>query len=311
MRPLSFCLSLALVLGAHVVCLRAEPREWTSSDGRKMTAEYVSSTATDVSIKLPDGRAFTLGIDKLSAEDQAWVKERALQPGKPLDGPFAPLMTGDWALSERGALPFAIFGGSNLDAGKEYPLVLALHGRSKNAENGKQVAGWMKSFTSPEAQEARPCIVVAPLGYQPFGGEGTAWSNQPGMDAMELVEDLIRNLPIDEDRIYAVGYSMGGFGACHLMNTHPKVFAAGVAVAGCTDPSSAPTFKKAPLWLHHAVDDAVVEVACSRSLAEALKREEDCRYTEYETGGHGISGQVFANPEVHEWLFRFGVKEAR
>ncbi|MCB1226636.1 MAG: prolyl oligopeptidase family serine peptidase [Verrucomicrobiales bacterium] len=302
-------LTTLIVLAPILAC--AEPRTWTSSDGRQITAEYVSSTATGVSIKLPDGRSFTLGFDKLSPEDQAWVKERAQQPGKPVEGPYADLLTGDWALSQKGNLPFALFGATNLDAGKKYPLVLALHGRSQNAENGKQVGGWMKSFTDPTAQEAHPCIVVAPLGYQPYGGEGTAWNNPPGMEAIELVEDLIKNLPIDEDRVYAVGYSMGGFGTCHLMNTHPKLFAAGVAVAGCTDPSSAPTFKKSPIWLHHAADDPRVEVAYSRNLAEALKREKDCRYTEYDTGGHGIVGQVFANPEVHEWLFRFGVKEAK
>ena len=45
----------------------------------------------------------------------------------------------------------------------------------------------------------------------------------------------------------------------------------------------------------------------SRDLAEALKREENCKYTEYPTGGHGIFGQVFEEEEMHTWLFAKGL----
>jgi len=116
-------------------------------------------------------------------------------------------------------------------------------------------------------------------------------------------------LPIDKARLYCVGYSMGGFGTYHLINTEPRLFAAGVAVAGCTGPETASTFKKVPLWLFHAADDAVVDVKYSRALAEALKRAKDCKYTEYPTGGHGVVGKAFENEEMHTWLFAKGVEK--
>lgn len=282
-------------------------REWTSSDGRKIQADFVSASATHVTLRIA-GKDTPVPLSRLSAADQAFVKEQASKPvaAKPVEGPFAELITGDWALSKHKDLPFALYGTKDLDASKSYPLVLALHGKSQNDENGKQVGGWMKSFLKEDRFTKNPCIIVAPLCYQPYGGTGGGWSDKPGVEAVSLVKELLKSLPIDKARVYCVGYSMGGFGTCHLINTEPRLFAAGVAVAGCTGPDTAKTFKKVPLWLFHAADDATVPVKYSRDLAEALKREKDCKFTEYPDGGHGIVGKAFEEEEMHTWLFAKG-----
>jgi predicted peptidase len=291
----------------------ASSREWTATDGRKLQADFVSATARDVTLRrATDGQTFTLEITRFSAADQDFIREQGAKPaapGKPVSGPFASLITGDWALSMHKDLPFALYGAKELDAAKTYPLILALHGRSQNNENGKQVGGWMKSFTTTDRYAKNPCIIVAPLGYQPYGGTGSAWNDKPGVEAVALVKELTKTLPVDKERVYAIGYSMGGFGTCHLINTEPRLFAAGVAVAGCTGPETAVTFKKVPLWLFHAADDATVAVKYSRDLAEALKRDKECKYTEYPTGGHGIAGKVFEEEEMHTWLFAKGLKK--
>ena len=284
-----------------------QAREWKSSDGRALQADFISVAGGQVTLKRSDnGQTVTFPISRLSPEDQAFVKEQSIrpaQPAKPATGPFASLITGDWELSKFKDLPFAFFAAKDLDAAQTYPLVLALHGRSQNDENGKQVGGWMKMLANDSNYKARPCVIVAPLGYQPYGGTGSAWSDKPGGEAISLVKELLKSLPVDKNRIYCAGYSMGGFGTCHLINAEPRLFAAGVAVAGCTGPETAGTFKKVPLWLFHAADDATVEVKYSRDLADALKRDKDCKYTEYETGGHGIIGKVFEDPQMHQWLF--------
>ena len=309
--PSSVMKHIALTLLLAVATLSA--REWTSSDGRKIQADFISASGTDVTLKLlPNGQVMTFAQSRLSAGDQAFIREQAAKPAGPakaLEGPYANLITGDWALSEFKNLPFAIYGAKDLSAAQTYPLILALHGRSPNAENGKQVGGWMKSFTTEAHYAKNPCIIVAPLGYQPYGGEGTAWNNAPGTEALALVKELLKSLPIDKTRVYCVGYSMGGFGTCHLINSEPRLFAAGVAVAGCTGPDTAGTFKKVPLWLFHAADDPRVEVKYSRDLYEELKRDKDCKYTEYPTGGHGIVGKVFETEEMHEWLFSHPLKK--
>jgi hypothetical protein len=293
-------------------------RTWTSTDGRKLEADFVSAIGGTVTLKRSaDGVTVTLPMVKLSAEDQAWLKTAVSSPPKPgaaatptaaaatkpIEGPFAKLITGDWAMSEEGGLPFALYASKDLNAALKYPLVLTLHGKSQNNENGKQVGGWMKSFAKPENYSSRPCIIVAPLCYQPFGGTGGGWYDKPGTEAVALVKKLVKALPIDDKRIYVVGHSMGGFGTCHLMNAEPRLFTAGVAVSGCTGVDTADTFKRRPLWLFHAADDPIVEVKSSRDLAKACERSKVFKYTEYPTGGHGIAGKVFDTPEVQTWLF--------
>ena len=180
-------------------------REWVSADGRKIQADFVSATATDVKVKMA-GKDLSIPLSRLSAADQAWVKEQATKPagaGKPVEGPYAPLITGDWALSKFKDLPFALYGAKELDAAKKYPLILSLHGKSPNDENGKQVGGWTKTFTTAAHYAKNPCIVVAPLCYQPFGITGSGWSDKPGTEALALVKELMKSLPIDKDRVYA------------------------------------------------------------------------------------------------------------
>jgi hypothetical protein len=296
--------------------LSTQARTWTSGDGRKLEADFISSIGGTVTLKRAgDGQTFTLPLFKLSAADQEWIKTAAASGAKPgatptpatpaptaphkaIEGPYASLITGDWALSEHGDLPFALYAGKELSAALKYPLLLTLHGKSQNNENGKQVGGWMKSFAKPENYAARPCIILAPLCYQPFGGTGGGWSDKPGTQAIDLVKKLIKSLPIDEKRVYIMGHSMGGFGTTHLMNLEPRLFTAGIPVAGCTTEAM-----RRPVWIFHAADDDVVNVRCSRDLAKALERSKVAKYTEFPTGGHGITPQVFNNPEVHTWLF--------
>ena len=72
-----------LLLAGGVVS--AEMREWKTADGsRRIVAEYVRSGGGEVTIlRERDRRIFTLSLEKLSAEDRAWVKAREA------DGPAA------------------------------------------------------------------------------------------------------------------------------------------------------------------------------------------------------------------------------
>ncbi|MGI8604200.1 MAG: alpha/beta fold hydrolase [Verrucomicrobiales bacterium] len=294
-------------------------REWTSSDGKKLEADFVSSSGDSVTLKRgSDGREFTLPLARLSPADRDWVKEQSSSEkakaapsagSAPIDGTYATLLNGDWATSVRKGLPFVLYGGKNLESVKKYPLVLALHGKSSNNENGKQVGGWMKSFAKDERYKKNPCLIVAPLCYQPYGGSGGGWSDKPGAEAVDLVKDLIKELPIiDKERIYVIGHSMGGFGVCHLMAREPRLFAAGIPVSGCGSTGEAGELKRRSLWLFHAANDETVKVDGSRKFAEALERSKVFKYTEYPDGGHGIVGRVFDDDAVHEWLFAAGKK---
>ena len=53
-------------------------REWTSTEGKKIEAEFVSASGGMVTLKRADnGQNTTLPVTRLSAEDQAFIKEQA------------------------------------------------------------------------------------------------------------------------------------------------------------------------------------------------------------------------------------------
>ncbi len=75
MTPLSLFLLVAFTALTGPALLA---RTWTSSDGRKLEADLVKVEGSQVTLKrLPDGRIFTLALEKLSVEDREWIATEA------------------------------------------------------------------------------------------------------------------------------------------------------------------------------------------------------------------------------------------
>jgi hypothetical protein len=68
---------LLVLLSAALGLAQSASRTWTSTDGRKIEAAFISSTAEAVKIRLANGSAFEVPLARLSAEDQAFVKAQA------------------------------------------------------------------------------------------------------------------------------------------------------------------------------------------------------------------------------------------
>ncbi len=272
-----------------------------------LEADFISAENNQIKLKRPNGQVFSLPLDRLSELDQSWVKLQVSAPKvveavKPIAGPFAKLITGDWELSEADGLKFAFHGTKTMSADVKYPLVLALHGRSPNTENGKQVTGWMKSLTSTDIESVRPAFVLAPMSAQPEAGQGMGWNGEEVGRVIKLIKAMVKELPVDPKRIYIVGHSMGGYGTCHIMGSEPRLFAAAIPVAGVSMGDVGELSRK-PIWLFHAADDTLVPVAGARGFAEQMKKNKHFKYTESQTGGHGVADPVFNDPETHKWLF--------
>ncbi len=70
--------------------LFAEPREWTSTDGRTLVAEFVSASAATVKVRRADNQLVDIPLERLSAEDRAWLVRQA-SPEAPGGKPGPPL----------------------------------------------------------------------------------------------------------------------------------------------------------------------------------------------------------------------------
>lgn len=142
------------------------------------------------------------------------------------------------------------------EPGKKYPLVLYLHGAGeRSGELRRTLANpGATSFASPAWQEKHSCYVLAPQ-----CPPNRWWTDT---DLMEVLMHGVRSLPhlypIDPNRVYVTGLSMGGMGTWALISRYPRYFAAAMPVCGAGDPFAVKAAKNVPVWAFHAQNDPVV-----------------------------------------------------
>jgi predicted peptidase len=122
--------------------------------------------------------------------------------------------------------------------------------------------------------------------------------------AFEIIDTLVRAQPIDPDRIYVTGHSMGGAGAWHMIAHRPRFFAAAVPVCGHPLPATAAAVKDVPIWNFHGEADEVEPVASSRVMIDAIRKAGGTpRHTEYAEVGHNVFRWAYTEPALVEWVF--------
>jgi predicted peptidase len=123
--------------------------------------------------------------------------------------------------------------------------------------------------------------------------------------ALSIVDEVVRQFPVDRTRIYVTGRSMGGFAAWDAIARRPDFFAAAVPIAGGGDPRVAPRWKELPIWAVASAGDKSCPVSGTRVVVEALQKlDADVTYTEHPTKSHGHICQAWEDiPELKDWLF--------
>lgn len=296
----------------------AAPRSWTSTDGKSFQGDLVQATDKEVKIKrASDFQIFKLPVERLSAEDQKFVAGIVREQNRDVGikaSPYAAKITGRFEkVTSKQGLNYQLYGNPKWDGKKRYPVLIWLHGSGQSGtDNEAQMGGATKVFTSEENQKERPCFMVAPQ----CPDSDIGWNKEVANNLMALIADLTDKLPIDTDRIYLTGSSMGGFGTFNLAAKYPAVFAAAVPLCGGGDPKSAEALKPVPMWVFHGDKDDMVPVERSRVIVKAIEAigGEKIKYTELTGEGHGITGIVYAKPELHTWIFeqrRAAVSEAK
>ena len=214
-------------------------------------------------------------------------------------------------------MPYRLFK-PKTEPGRLYPLVLFLHGSSgSGTDNVKQLdrGNWFGSlvWVLPENQRRHPCFVVAPQSNENWPpvrlreGQLPEILLGPGRDrlAIEIVERLVAELPIDRKRIYVTGHSMGGVGTWHVLAQRPDLFAAGVPVCGRAHPETLATLKDIPVWNFHGQLDEIESVETSRTIIATLRKLGGTPlYTEYPGVGHNVFMWAYTEPALVEWVFR-------
>ena len=216
-------------------------------------------------------------------------------------------------------IPYRILAPVNVVQRKQYPLVLFLHGAGeRGTDNRKQLVHAAADFASPKRMEQFPAFVVFPQCPEeqrwvespwdlPSGsGEFDKAPSKPMKAALELVDSLVKKLPVDPAKVYVTGLSMGGQGSWYAAATKPRRFAAMLEVCGGGDPTWAADYQGIPIWALHGQNDTVVPISRAREMVVALTKSghaPELRYTEYPGVGHNSWAQTFKRADVFEWLF--------
>lgn len=120
--------------------------------------------------------------------------------------------------------PYALYLPARLDAERRYPLVVSLHGAGQTHRQGlRQVFGIRAEAPLPDVDY----IVTAPYGRGSMGYEGIAET-----DVFDMLSHVKAQYPVDEDRVYLTGVSMGGSGTLGIALRRPDLWAAIAVVCG-------------------------------------------------------------------------------
>jgi poly(3-hydroxybutyrate) depolymerase len=250
-----------------------------------------------------------------------------------------------------GNLPYRIFMPEAYSAKEKYPLILALHGAGeRGSDNKAQIAVHRVAeiWAEDSTQKKQKSFVVAPqcpsnqqwvdvAGWDKvYTSTATMPISAPLAKVVKLVDSLVKALPIDTNRIYVTGLSMGGYGTWDLIERYPGKFAAAVPLSGGCDTSKSGTLKGFPVWTFHGALDPVVPPHATRAMVARFKAQGEAvtdytakyasyfanatitrqaltaaidggakkLYGEYTDGAHDIWSATYDDPLVARWLFK-------
>jgi predicted peptidase len=204
------------------------------------------------------------------------------------------------------------------DTLRKYPLVIFLHGSGERGNDNEAQLKWgVMNFATDQNMILHPALVVAPqcpekMQWSNFSREKNslelrlqATPSKPMELLNGLIRQLIRTMPVDTNRIYITGLSMGGYGTYDAIERYPHLFAAAVPVCGGGDTSKVATIAHLPIWIFHGAEDPAVSPLLSLMMLQALtKAGAHPGFTQYPEVGHFSWLGAYSDPLMIEWLFR-------
>ena len=181
---------------------------------------------------------------------------------------------------------------------RSWPSVLFLHGAGGKGDDLGKVQNEVLPRLVSEGRDF-PFLLVCP--QCPEGLPG--W---PIDDLAVLIGALKDQLPVDPERLYLTGISMGGRGAWEYAYWHADDLAAIVPLCGPGIPNLTPRLKDLPVWAFHGEEDDIVPVQRSEEMAAALKAagNPNVRFTRLAGVGHNCGQAAYGSPELWRWLAR-------
>ena len=220
---------------------------------------------------------------------------------------------GDVKVGEK-TYPYIVLPPLEVVEGEEYPLFLFLHGAGeRGSDNERQKGHFPNRMAGEWYRERFPGYVLAPQCPKGVKWADVAYGDpknkpepsDPMRAAIAALGEVVRDHPIDTDRIMLTGLSMGGYGTFDLASRYPGWFAAAAAVCGGADERLAPRYAGLPMHVWHGDADRVISVERSRVMVQAMKELGlEVYYTELPGVRHNSWDNAYGKDGCIDELFR-------
>jgi hypothetical protein len=195
--------------------------------------------------------------------------------------------------------------------GTKYPLLVYLHAASNVSPPNRTLSsdgkGWVPQMMSADKAKT-PSYWMIPISQTNSSGWGDPISPVTGPQKFEgrltavVVRELLTKLPIDADRLYVTGASMGARGTFDLLRRNPDLFAAGAPMASPALPEDAAIYATQNIWSVNGENDPVVQPNRD-TIAAIRKLGGNPIYTELKGHGHDSWRSIYPMPEFTAWIF--------
>lgn len=185
---------------------------------------------------------------------------------------------------------------NSVQESEKLPLLIFLHGMGERGNDLSKV-----KFHGPPSflddKKDFPFICISPQ------CPDTIYWNEELL--LPFYDEIIAKYPIDKNRIYITGLSMGGFGTWKSIIAKPDLFAAAVPICGGGDSSKLESIKSLPIWVFHGAKDDVVPLIRSKEMVDGLKElGSNVKFTVYPEATHNSWTETYNNPELYDWLLQ-------
>jgi predicted esterase len=191
-----------------------------------------------------------------------------------------------------------------VDAQKEWPLLIYLHGRSRVYGDVLALEDDYPLNTLAD-NGSFPFIVLAPKSI----GDYDQWASDDQVQmAMTALDEVQAQLSVDAERVYLTGGSGGGNGVWVISLRYPDRFAALVPFMGYygypfTVPEDICDIKDIPVWAFHGDADEVIPLEAEQNIVDALKAcGGNVQFTIFPGLGHDLDYSLIYNSELYDWL---------
>lgn len=178
-----------------------------------------------------------------------------------------------------------------------YPLVVFLHGAGERGEDLEVACrhGFMKRVR--EEGKEYPFLYIAPQ-----CPEGKYWGCYTE-SLLAFLDDMTATLPVDPQRVYLTGLSMGGTGTFMLAMADPERFAAIAPICGSGIYWYGEALKHTPTYMVHGDLDEVVPISESVNMLRSIHRRGGEAELEICYGvGHDVWNIAYGDDRLVKWL---------